>query len=133
MHRFLPAYWLIYFLGYLISIGILLWLYWGRLMDGDGQAPIYLLAAVFGTAAGAASAFAIVVEGGGRIVLLIPATVKKLINKGRREERRDVGERYREAHKRFGVETERGVMLPDTPEVRRLLYGDVEESGGTRG
>ena len=115
----------------------LLWFYWGRLMDGDGQAPIYLLAAVFGTAAGAASAFAIVVEGGGRIVLLIPATVKKLKDEGRkegrREERRDMGERYREARERFGVETDEGVMLPDTPEVRRLLYGEVEEAGGTRG
>ncbi len=107
----------------------LLWFYWGRLMDGDGQAPIYLLAAVFGTAAGAASAFAIVVEGGGRIVLLIPATVKKLINKGRR----DMYERVQEAYRRFGVETDEGLTLPDTPEVWRFLNGEAEESGGTRG
>ncbi len=163
MKRFLDVYWVIYFLGYLIAIAILLWLFWGRLLDGDGLAQIFLLAAVFGTAAGASSAFAIIVEGGGRIVLLIPATVKKLkdegrkeghieghkegkaeglaegkaegkveglvegLEVGRKEERRDVGERYWEARRRFGVETDEGVMLPDTPEVRRFLYGEEQD------
>ena len=83
MNRFLEVYWLIYFVGYLIAIGIMLWLSWGDLIRGDKA--FYPLAAIFGTAAGAASAFAIIVEVGGRIVLLIPATIKKLKDEGRKE------------------------------------------------
>ena len=83
MNRFIEVYWVIYFVGYLIAIGVLFWLHWADLTRGDKA--IYPLSAIFSTAAGAASAFAIIVEVGGRIVLLIPATVKKLKNEGRKE------------------------------------------------
>lgn len=83
MNRFIEVYWVIYFVGYLIAIGLLFWLHWADLTRGDKV--IYPLSAIFSTAAGAASAFAIIVEVGGRIVLLIPATVKKLKNEGRKE------------------------------------------------
>lgn len=83
MNRFIEVYWVIYFVGYLIAIGLLLWLYWRDLTQGDKV--IYPLSAIFSTAAGAASAFAIIVEVGGRMVLLIPAAVKKLKNEGRKE------------------------------------------------
>jgi hypothetical protein len=52
-----------------------------------GENWVYLLAAIFGVAAGAASAVAIVVEVGGRMVLLIPAAVKKIMEQGREEGR----------------------------------------------
>ncbi len=83
MKRFLDVYWLIYFAGYLAAIGILLWLHWHNLTTGDN--PTSRLADIFTIAAGSASAFAIIVEGGGRIVLLIPKTVKKLLNEGRKQ------------------------------------------------
>ena len=85
MQRFLDAYWVLYFVGYVLAIAGLGWSHWDGLEERDNR--IYLLAAVFGVAAGAASAVAIIVEVGGRMVLLIPAAVKKLKEQGRREER----------------------------------------------
>ena len=62
-----------------------MWLHWDDLLHEDN--PLLQLATIYGVAAGSASAFAIIVEVGGRIVLLIPAAVKKLKNEGKAEER----------------------------------------------
>ena len=85
MQRFLDTYWVLYFAAYVVAIIVLGWHYWDELTTGVNW--IYLLAAIFGVAAGAASAIAIVAETGGRLVLLIPAAAKKLINLGRDEGR----------------------------------------------
>ena len=85
MQRFLDAYWVIYFAGYVVAVLVLGWLHGNDLKQEDNR--IYLLAAVFGVAAGAASAVAIIVEVGGRMVLLIPPAVKKLKEQGRVEGR----------------------------------------------
>ena len=83
MQRFLDVYWVIYFIGYLVAVAIMLWLHWDGLLYKDN--PLLQLATIYGVAAGSASAFAIIVEGGGRIVLLIPAAVKKLRDEVRKE------------------------------------------------
>ena len=87
MQRFLDTYWILYFAGYVVAIVVLGWLYWDELRTGENW--VYLLAAIFGVAAGAASAVAIVVEVGGRMVLLIPAAVKKIMEQGREEGREE--------------------------------------------
>ena len=117
MKQFLDIYWIIYFACYLIAVAVMLWLRWDDLLHGDGR--IHLLATVYGAAAGSASAFAILVEIGGRTVLLIPKAVKELIDKGRQQ--RD--QRYREAYEKFGFEVDGVRVLPDTPEVREFLEG----------
>ena len=123
MGRFLDTYWIIYFLGYLIAVAVMLWLQWGSLLrEGNWMQQLTL---IYGTAAGSASAFAILVEGGGHIVLLIPRRIRQLKRQGRREQQ----ERNREAYRQFGVEVDGVVMLPDTPEVREFLDSDSEESG----
>ena len=58
-------------------------------------------------------------------MLLIPRRIRQLKRQGRREQQ----ERNREAYRRFGVEVDGVVMLPDTPEVREFLDSDSEESG----
>ncbi len=121
MNRFLDVYWIIYFLGYLAAVAIMLWIQWDGLFHGDNR--IYLLAAIYGTAAGSASAFAILIEGGGRIMLLIPREIRRLKMQGRREERA----RYREAYRRFGIEIDGVRALPDTPEVQAFLDGESGE------
>ncbi|MYC39354.1 MAG: hypothetical protein F4X66_20955 [Chloroflexi bacterium] len=85
MKRFLDVYWVIYFIGYLVAVAVMLWLHWDDLLYKDNL--LLLLATIYGVAAGSASAFAIIVEGGGYIVLLIPKRVKELINEGRKQER----------------------------------------------
>ena len=79
------VYWVIYFQAYLAAVGLLLWHYWGDLSGGDRLMRVYLLAAIFGSAAGGSAVFTIVVEAGGYMVLLIPARIKKLKNEGREE------------------------------------------------
>jgi hypothetical protein len=137
MERFLGVYWIIYYLAYLIASAILLWLYWDGLLREDGNIRIFLLAAVFGTAAGTAFIFTILVEVGVRTMLLIPAAVRKLKREGRLEGRQEGrlegrherDKRYEEAYRRFGVEVDGVVMLPRTAEVREFLNRNSEESG----
>ena len=118
MKRFLDVYWVIYFAGYLIAVAVLLWLDWTALLRGDDQ--VLRLAAIYGVAAGSASAFAILVEGGGRIMLLIPREVRRLVRKGEKQKEA----RYREAYRRFGIEVNGVRALPDTPEVQAFIEGD---------
>ena len=87
MQRFLDTYWVLYFAGYVVAILVMGWLHWGDLREGANR--IYLLAAIFGVAAGAASAVAIIVEVGGRLMLLIPAAVKKILEQGREQGREE--------------------------------------------
>ena len=129
MERFLGIYWVIYYLAYLLAVALLLWLYWGNLMSSEGNTRIFLLAAVFGTAAGTAFIFTILVEVGVRTMLLIPAAVRKLKREGRMEQRQEQRKRVKEVYERFGVEVDGVRVLPDTPEVREFLDPDFEESG----
>ena len=87
MQRFLDTYWVLYFAGYVVAIIVMGWLNRDELRNGDDR--IYLMAAIFGVAAGVASAVAIIIEVGGRLVLLIPAAVKKLMERGREEGREE--------------------------------------------
>ncbi len=84
---------------------------------------VYLLAAIFGAAAGIALLAAIVLEVTGRMVLLIP----KARNRAKREGRAEQRKRTDEAYKRFGVEVESVLTLPRTPDVERFLAGETEE------
>ena len=77
-------------------MGLLLWHYWGHLAGGDELVRVYLLAAIFGSAAGGSAVFTIIVEAGGYMVLLIPARIKKLKNEGREEGRVEGREEGRE-------------------------------------
>ncbi len=87
-------YWVIYYLVYLGAAGAGLWYYWPRLLWYWRQPllhndSIYLLAAIFGTAVGIALAVAIILEVSGRMVLLIPAAVRKIKAQGREEGREE--------------------------------------------
>ena len=124
MNRFPGEYWIIYYLAFLVAVAVLLWLYWDGLLRGGGDTRLFLLAAVFGTAGGAAITFTITTEMGVRAMLLIPAAVKKLKQEGRREGRDERDKRYEEAYRRFGVEVNGVVMLPRTREVQEFLNGE---------
>lgn len=94
-------YWGVYYLVYVGCVAFFLYQYgqdvqWGNL--------IYVLAAIFSTSAGIAILVVIVVEGVGRMVLLIPAAVKKLKAEGRREGREEERIRWRTWAKQQGYE-----------------------------
>ncbi len=86
-----------------------------------------LMAVIFGVAGGASLTFAIVAELGGRMVLLIPDAIKKIKSEARKELRKTQQKRRKEAYRRFGVEVDGVVMLPQTPEVEAFLNGEDSE------
>ena len=132
-------YWVIYYLVYLGAAGAGLWYYWPRLLWYWRQPllhndSIYLLAAIFGTAVGIALAVAIILEVSGRMVLLIPAAVRKIKAQGREEGREEglqegvVKERQRigQALAELGLHEGNGAqVILDTDAVHKILHGDA--------
>ena len=95
----------------------------------QGTFRISELADGYTVAAGTAVLITIFVEVLGRMVLLIPAAVKKIMNEGRREQRN----REEAALAKFGYEIDGVRVLPMTPEVQRFLSGESDESAGRVG
>lgn len=120
-------YWIIYYLVYLVVSGAGLWYYWPRLlwywrqpvMENDS---VYLLAAIFGAAVGIALGVAILLEVGGRMVLLIPAAVKKLKAEGRQEER----QRIRAVLHNLAAQANGEPVLLTPEEIMKILQGEGE-------
>jgi hypothetical protein len=75
-------YWIIYYLVYFVSVIVLLALNW-RNFTADNY--VYLLAAIGGAAISIALFVAVVTEGIGYMVLLIPRRIKQLKDEGRQE------------------------------------------------
>lgn len=137
-------YWVIYYLVYLAAAGAGLWKYWPRLLWYWRQPvlqddSIYLLAAIFGTAAGIALTTAIILEVSGRMVLLIPATVRKIKAQGHAEgkvEGREEGleegrekerDRINAAFAEHGIhEGDEGPIVLDRAEFRKIMSGDAQ-------
>ena len=126
-------YWIIYYLVYLGLSGAGLWRYWPRLlwywrqpvMQDDS---IYLLAAIFGTAAGIALGIAISLEVGGRMVLLIPAAVKKIKAEGRKEGRKEERQRTRAVLANLAAQSDGEPALLTPEAVMKILHGEEDGS-----
>ena len=106
LERFFTWYWLIYFGIYLVLVGVLTWFFWGELIAGDNQ--LQLLTNIYGASAGTASIAAIVLEGLGKMSLLIfgPAA-KKLMKEMRQDARQEGREEGRQEGREEGREEER--------------------------
>ncbi len=78
----------------------------------------------FAVSAGIALLAAIFLEVLGRMVLLIPAAIKKIKEEGRREERRRIAEALRQA----GEREDGSVHITLTPEVLKLLTGEIDDN-----
>ena len=83
-------------------MGVGLWKY--PPFQEHGNEVIYLLAAIFGAAAGLALLVAILLEVTGRMVLLIPAAIKKYRDEGREEGRAEGREQGREQERQRIIE-----------------------------
>ena len=110
VERILGNYWIGYYFVYLVAVLILLYRHNWTLAQWD---DVELLSNVFSTAAGYALVAVVVVEGLGRMVLLIPKTVRSILNKGRQQERKRMLAAHREGRAR-GLD-------PDSPEFEELL------------
>ena len=110
VERILGNYWIGYYAVYLVAVLVLLYRHNWTLAQWD---DIELLSNVFSTAAGYALVAVVVVEGLGRMVLLIPKTVRSILNKGRQQERKRMLAAYRETYARG--------IPPYTPEFEEFL------------
>lgn len=110
VERILGNYWIGYYFVYLVAVLILLYRHNWTLAQWD---DVELLSNVFSTAAGYALVAVVVVEGLGRMVLLIPKTVRSILNKGRQQERKRMLAAYRETYARG--------IPPYTPEFEEFL------------
>ena len=91
IQRLAPNYWLGYYAVYLSVLIFLLVRHRDEVMDWSGTGYIFTLAAIFTVSVGTALTSAIIAEGVGYVVLLIPKRIKKLKDEGRMEERERVG------------------------------------------
>lgn len=114
VERILGSYWIGYYFVYLVAVLILLYRHNWTLAQWD---DVELLSNVFSTAAGYALVAVVVVEGLGRMVLLIPKTVRSILNKGRGEGRQEERKRMRAAYREAYA---RGIP-PYTPEFEEFL------------
>ena len=80
-------YWIAYYLVYVAGVGFGLWRY--RPWQESGKDELLVLVGIFALATGAASLSAILLEAIGRMVLLIPAEIKRLKDLGRKEGREE--------------------------------------------
>ena len=63
----------------------------------------------------------------GRLVLLIPAAIKKIKEEGRREGRREERRRIAEALRQAGEREDGSIHITLTPEVLKLLTGEIDD------
>ena len=116
-------YWIAYYLVYVIAAGVGLWRY--RPWQQSGNDELYALVAIFALAAGVALLAAILMEVIGRMVLLIPAEIKRLKEIGRKEGR--VEGRKEERQRILNEVAQLGDQVP--PEVLEILKGDSNANG----
>ena len=136
--QLLDKYWVIYYLTFAGFSVYYLAQYWQTLPGGSifDRAGVLIseaarLADAFGASAGISVFVLLLIEGVGRMVLLIPAAVRKLKREGQLEGRLQERKRYRrrldDAMAQFGLVGEDGVRhLPMTPEVVAFLNDDPE-------
>lgn len=124
--RLAPNYWLGYYAVYLITLVFLLARHSREVFDWSGSGYILTLAAIYAVSAGTALTAAIITEGAGYVILLIPKRIKKLKDEGRkegREEGREEGRMEEREHAGKAVARfERGEITLD--ELRRLVSGE---------
>ena len=117
-------YWVVYYLVYVAGVAFGASRY--HPLREQGKDELFALVAIFALAAGLALLVAIIMEVLGRMVLLIPAEIKRLREQGRREGRREERRRIIDALRKAGEREDGSVHITLTPEVMKLLMGDAD-------
>ena len=121
-------YWIAYYLVYVITVGVGLWRY--RPWQQSGNDELYALVAIFALAAGVALLAAILMEVIGRMVLLIPAEIKRLKEIGRKEGRVEGREEGRDEERQRILDQVAQLGDQATPEeVLKIVKGGSNANG----
>ena len=87
LKRLAPNYWAGYYAVYVLMTAILAAVFRAQLRTWPETEALFVAAAIFAVSAGVALLSAIITEGVGHVVLLIPRRIKKIKEEGREEER----------------------------------------------
>ena len=87
LKRLAPNYWAGYYAVYVLMTAVLAAVFRAHLRTWPETEALFVAAAIFAVSAGAALLSAIIAEGVGYMVLLIPRRIKKLKDEGRAEGR----------------------------------------------
>lgn len=117
-------YWVVYYLVYVAGVAFGASRY--HPLREQGKDELFALVAIFALAAGLALLVAIIMEVLGRMVLLIPAEIRRLKEQGRREGRQEERRRIIGALRQAGEREDGSIHITLTPEVMKLLMGDAE-------
>jgi hypothetical protein len=122
IERIVESYWIGYYIVFAAGVAILLYRHNWTLAQWD---DVDLLGDVFSTAGGEALLVVITVEVLGRMVLLIPKTVKAILEKGREEGRVEGQEKGREEGRALVIAAYRDALAqglePGTPAFEEAL------------
>ena len=130
IERVIGNYWIGYYVVFVLFVVIYSFRNDWTPSDWDN---VELLSNIYGAAIGNALLVAAIMEVLGRMVLLIPKTVRAILEKGKAQgeelgrvaKRERIAEAYREA-------VNRGIM-PDNPEIEKLLFdGKNGKDSGSR-
>ena len=109
-------YWVVYYLVFVVAVIVLLALNWRSF---SVESYVYLLAAISGASIGIALFVAVVSEGIGYMVLLIPRRVKQLKDQGRQEGReegrKDTNRRWMAWYRRQQAALKAGLPFDEPP------------------
>lgn len=118
IERILGNYWIGYYAVYLVAVLVLLYRHNWTLAQWD---DVELLSAVFSTAVGYALLTVVVVEVLGKVVLIIPNTVRFIMNKGRAEGQAEGRKAERERTRLALREARARGIDPNSPEFEQFL------------
>ena len=118
IERIVESYWIGYYIVFAAGVAILLYRHNWTLAQWD---DVDLLGDVFSTAGGEALLVVIIVEVLGRMVLLIPKTVKAILERGREEGREEQRKRMLEAYRDAVARGD----IDGVPEIEEVLFGAV--------
>ena len=122
-------YWIAYYLVYVAGVGFGLWRY--RPWQETGKDELLVLVGIFALATAAALLAAILLEVIGRMVLLIPAEIKRLKDLGReqgREEGREQGREEGRREERQRIEEELRLAAERRPEPVAIPEASLQEA-----
>ena len=122
IERILGNYWIGYYLVYLVAVLVLMYRHDWTLSRWD---DVELMADIFSTAVGYALLAVVVVEGLGRMVLLIPKTVRWIMDKGHAEGHAEGQIEGRKRERKRMISALRAARArgidPDSPEFEQFL------------
>ena len=100
LKRLAPKYWLGYYCVYVAVTVFCAFIFWDELSKWPKIESLFAAAAIFAVSTGAGLLSAIIMEGGGYLILLIPNRIKELKDAGRAEAQAEAEEKARKAQEK---------------------------------